>query len=46
MIFNFILFAVVWLTCAAVFILSSVHAVNQAMDNGFNPIATNTGFRG
>ena len=46
MIFNFILFAAVWLTCAVVFILSTVHAVNQAMDNGFNPIATNTGFRG
>jgi hypothetical protein len=22
------------------FILSTVHAINQAMDNGFNPIAT------
>ena len=40
MIFNSILFAFVWLTCATMFILSTVHAINQAMDNGFNPIAT------
>ena len=40
MIFNFILFAVVCFTYAAVFLMSTVHAVHQVMESGYNPIAT------